>query len=66
MNQAVSNPQTGSYVTEYNTEGFLGRVEYNYKDTVIIFPVVIDVMPRPSFILINAGVISGLLVPAGG
>ena len=32
MNQAVSNPQTGSYVTEYNTEGFLGRVEYNYKD----------------------------------
>lgn len=32
MNQAVSNPQAGSYVTEYNTEGFLGRVEYNYKD----------------------------------
>ena len=32
LNHAVSNPQAGSYVTEYTTEGFLGRVEYNYKD----------------------------------
>lgn len=32
MDFAVSNPQTGSSVTEYSTEGFLGRLEYDYKD----------------------------------
>lgn len=32
LDQAVSNPQASSYSTEYSTEGFLGRVEYNFRD----------------------------------
>ena len=32
LNQAVSNPQASSLITKYATEGFLGRVEYNYED----------------------------------
>lgn len=32
MDLAVSNPQAGSRTSEYSTEGYLGRVEYNYSD----------------------------------
>ena len=32
LDQAISNPNTGSGTTEYNTEGYLGRIEYNYND----------------------------------
>lgn len=32
MDQAVSNPQASSYTNAYSTEGFLGRIEYNYMD----------------------------------
>lgn len=32
MSHAVSNPQAESYDTKYSTEGYLGRIEYNFKD----------------------------------
>ncbi|MDR3134010.1 MAG: TonB-dependent receptor [Prevotellaceae bacterium] len=32
LNAAVSNPDAGSYLTEYNTEGFFGRVQYDYDN----------------------------------
>ncbi|MDR3350784.1 MAG: TonB-dependent receptor [Prevotellaceae bacterium] len=30
INAAVSNPSANSYLTEYNIEGFFGRVQYDY------------------------------------
>lgn len=29
---AISNPSVNSYMTEYNTEGFFGRVQYDYDN----------------------------------